>query len=588
MFPPSERRKTTLQYFHFYLCYTKLIAKFHLMFSALQAVSECMKLFNDAEELPIDAFFHDVSCKVSPSTSSLAIERSGDTQLVDWLQGLLPSFGLFGTAKVHHGDVMLSHRMHLLRVGTFVDHMITLSSHLGSYLLLPINKGTNSSNSYGVRQVAIECVNAIVSNTIMLGMPQDHSVYGLIIIGTTRPTTLRVVRVRKVDQEVNQFHVAVSPELSTKDSSKDFESTSAWISRLLIAVTAYGMIIEKALQEQRIMDQSLTLTHLRAYDGYEDLLKFLEDTDKWIVVNATPCKATVVKFDEDGFPVKFGCVNLGSPTLRIIKHPRGRGPQWTMTFPRLFAVADPGGVNILKFDTSPSPNSIRLDQFVLLALDEILDVQQFDNVDSNVKKMVHGDTRLPNFLYNSDNGTPSLCLIDFEYSSSAHARQTLSTSARADRPQIPPPLRFQRANAFVPLMPSDDFYMFLYSLLLEIDFSCQTSVIRGKIEFGYDDFPPCISELAESSCDSEQRHLFVELLRPIAPNPPPEYQTFRKQGERRENFLVYEDQLYRDIRRHCERIRNEEFAKLSFYGHPSELFVLKRSMGSRVVMKSMS
>ncbi|KAL0240890.1 hypothetical protein GEMRC1_006126 [Eukaryota sp. GEM-RC1] len=546
-------------------------------------VSESLKFINDAEELPIDAFFHDVPREASASTSSLAIPRSG-RHSIGRLVAELASFiwtlwNCESSSRRYHAITQSASTPFKYICGPHDNFVVSFwfvstSSH---------QKGINSSNWYCVRQVAIECVNAIVSNSILLGMPQDQSVYGLIIIGTI----MRVVRVRKFIRVVNKFHVAISPELSTKDSSKDSESTSAWFSTLLNAVSAYGIGVEKALQEQIKQNQSLTLSHLLAYDGYGHLSHLVNDTDQWFVVNATPCKATVVKFDEDGSPVQFGCVHLGGPVISIIEHPRGRGPQWTMVFPLLFAVADPGGVNILKFDTAPSPNSIRLDQFVLLALEEILNVQQFDSDDPNVEKMVHGDVRLPNFLFNSDNGNPSLCLIDFEYSSSAHARQTLITSARADRPQIPPPLRFQRGNDVVPSMPSDDFYMFLYSLLLEIDFSCQTRVIRGKIEFGYDDFSPCISKLSEFF-DAQQGHLFVELLRPIAPNPPPEYQSVRKQGELREILLVYEDQLYKEIRSHCKRIRSGDFANLSLYGHPSELFVVKRFMGSRVVKSTVN
>ncbi|KAL0247950.1 hypothetical protein GEMRC1_003189 [Eukaryota sp. GEM-RC1] len=559
--------------------------------SSSRAVSECMDIFGcEVLESNIETFFRDVAHESSDS-STLKVPDT-DTELVNWLQNMLPSFGFLGTAKVHNGDIMLSHRVHLLHLGTYVDHMITLSSRFGSYLLLPIeNKGSLSGQPQGVRQVTIECANAIVSNSIMLGIPQDQPLFGLMIIGT-RTTTLRVVRVQKINHRVNRFRVAISPELCTTEhilkSTENGQNASPWISRLLAAVTAYGMILETKLQEQILSNQSLTLTHLCAYDEYEYLLNILEDTDKWIVVNATPCKATVVKLDEDGSPVKFGCVHLGGPMLRIIKHPRERGPQWTMVFPKLFAVADPGGVNILKFDTSPHPVSIRLDQFVLLALEEILDVQQFDNADPFVEKVIHGDTRLPNFLFNLDSEHPSLCLIDFEYSSLEDSRLAWTTRARADSPQIPPPLRFQRGNAMVATLPSDDFYMFLYSLLVEIEWSTPQSVIRNNNEFGYQDFSCSIRQLSEIILDDAQRNLFVELLEPIAPNPPPEYQSFRKQSERRENLLLYEDQLYNTIRSHCERIRSGEFADLSFYGHPSELFVIKRYMGSRVMRKTVS
>ncbi|KAL0231593.1 hypothetical protein GEMRC1_010997 [Eukaryota sp. GEM-RC1] len=435
--------------------------------SSSGAVSECMNIFGNAVlESDVESFFHGVVLESSVSSSTLEIPDKEDTELVNWLRNMLPSFGFLGTAEVHHGDTMLSHRVHLLHLGTYVDHMITLSSRFGSYLLLPIEKkGSCSAKAHAARQVSIECANAIVSNSIMLGIPQEQPLYGLMILGT-RTTTLRVIRVQKINHRVNRFTVAISPELSTTElvtadhnrkSTKDAQNASPWIYGLLAAVTAYGVVLETKLQEQILSNQPLTLSHLLAYDGYGDLSYYVNEIDKWVVVNATPCKATVVKFDEDGSPVKFGCVNLGSPTFSIIKHPRGRGPQWTMVFPRLFAVADPGGVNILKFDTSPSPNSIRLDQFVLLALEEILDVQQFDNADPSVEKVIHGDTRLPNFLFNLDSGTPSLCLIDFEYSSVENSRLALSSRARADSPQIPPPLRFQRGNAIVVTLPSDDF-----------------------------------------------------------------------------------------------------------------------------------
>ncbi|KAL0231096.1 hypothetical protein GEMRC1_010501 [Eukaryota sp. GEM-RC1] len=127
--------------------------------------------------------------------------------------------------------------------------------------------------------------------------------------------------------------------------------------------------------------------------------------------------------------------------------------------------------------------------------------------------------------------------------------------------------------------------MFLHSLLMAIESSTPLSVIRNNIEFGYQHFSCSISQLSKT-LDPEQRHLFIELLKPIAPDPPPGYQLLRKQDENIESLLDYEDELYSTIRSHCKRIRNGEFGDLSLYGHPAELFVIKRYMGSRIKRKT--
>ncbi|KAL0229196.1 hypothetical protein GEMRC1_013816 [Eukaryota sp. GEM-RC1] len=492
--------------------------------------------------------------------------------------------------------------------------MLTLSIKNRSYLLLPIVEKESDDSliiSKSVSQAAIECVNAIVSNTIMLGLPQDKPMYGLIVISPkvnkeVQSVHLKVLRVQKHALTKRRFNLSISPVLRWMDNTPESSQSSinitmTWLSHLLDPLKDYGRSIERALQRSDIRGHSLTLSHVAAFDRYSFLsFSVCEDLDQWVVVNATPIKATVVKLDEDGSPLQFGCVYLDSLSAffndrEIIVHPRGKGPQWSLKPSCLFAVSDPGGVNILHFDSKSDETSVPLDQFVLLALMEILDVQQFDSPDPDITKMVHGDPRLPNFLYKRDEeGVHSLSLIDFEYASKtdAFSDSVYITRARADRPQVPPPLRFQRGQFGVMTVPSDDFYMFLYSLLIEFDYSLGTKILRSNDNFGYEHFSTTISAVSQALGEkplclpADQCDLFTQLLSPIAPNPPAPLNSFRKYDEDLKDLLSYEHQFYLQIRTHCERIKQGKFSGSSLYGHPSALSVIKRDMGSRVMRKT--
>ncbi|KAL0210202.1 hypothetical protein P9112_010286 [Eukaryota sp. TZLM1-RC] len=128
--------------------------------------------------------------------------------------------------------------------------------------------------------------------------------------------------------------------------------------------------------------------------------------------------------------------------------------------------------------------------------------------------------------------------------------------------------------------------MFLFSLLAELVVPLELQIFTRK-SFGYDDFLPVITALSERLPDHQQ-DLFVDLLTPIVPTPPSDHEACRYRCKDLSVLIDYEETYYKRIRDHCETIQSGDFAKLEFYGHPSRVFVLKRDMGSRTVVKSIT
>ncbi|KAL0210201.1 hypothetical protein P9112_010285 [Eukaryota sp. TZLM1-RC] len=169
--------------------------------------------------------------------------------LVNFLDGLLDDLGFQGHLYIHSGDITMKHKVHPLTVGTYIDHMLILRCQGSFYLLLPIVQtgSVPRTNVYaghrGMRQIAIECVNTIVANAIMLGLPIDKPMYGLVFYyeDTISDSYVEVIRIQKNLLDRTLFDIWKSPQLlwncSAPNPTHGFpatEMTYQWMSCLWV------------------------------------------------------------------------------------------------------------------------------------------------------------------------------------------------------------------------------------------------------------------------------------------------------------------------------------------------------------------